>query len=75
MFLPHRTTVTTAGTPAYMAPELLQNQPFNKSVDVYAFGVLLWEVRRIVVILGCNARLDAKHLLGPLLPSYQGTLR
>ncbi|CAM9305926.1 unnamed protein product, partial [Laminaria digitata] len=39
-----RTTVTTAGTPAYMAPELLQNRPFNKSIDVYAFGVLLWEV-------------------------------
>lgn len=33
-----------AGTPSYMAPELFQNRPFNKSVDVYAFGVLLWEV-------------------------------
>jgi len=28
-----------------MAPELLENRPFNKSVDVYAFGILLWEVR------------------------------
>lgn len=28
-----------------MAPELLENRPFNKSIDVYAFGVLLWEVR------------------------------
>eukprot|EP01034_Spumella_vulgaris_P030465 gene30465-37683_t len=34
----------TAGTPAYMAPELIENRPFNKSVDVYAFGVLLWEI-------------------------------
>ncbi|CAM9271886.1 unnamed protein product, partial [Sphacelaria rigidula] len=39
-----RTTVTAAGTPAYMAPELLQGRPFNKTVDVYAFGILLWEV-------------------------------
>lgn len=35
---------TQAGTPAYMAPELLENKHFNKSVDVYAFGVLLNEL-------------------------------
>jgi serine/threonine protein kinase len=35
---------TLAGTPAYMAPELLENKPFNKSVDVYAFGILLNEL-------------------------------
>jgi serine/threonine protein kinase len=35
---------TTAGTPAYMAPELLQNATYSKSVDMYAFGVLLWEI-------------------------------
>ncbi|CAM9587396.1 unnamed protein product [Ectocarpus sp. 12 AP-2014] len=39
-----RTTVTAAGTVAYMSPQLLLGQPFNKSVDVYAFGVLLWEI-------------------------------
>lgn len=35
---------TTAGTPAYMAPELLNDKPFSKKCDVYAFGVLLWEL-------------------------------
>ena len=38
------TRIVTAGTPMYMAPELLLNKPFNKSVDVYAFGILLSEV-------------------------------
>jgi serine/threonine protein kinase len=33
-----------AGTPAYMAPELLQGRGFSKAVDVYAFGVLLAEI-------------------------------
>jgi serine/threonine protein kinase len=33
-----------AGTPNYMAPELLAGRPFGKPVDVYAFGVLLWEI-------------------------------
>ena len=35
---------TRAGTPAYMAPELLNGASFNKSVDVYAFAVLLNEL-------------------------------
>ena len=35
---------TTAGTPCYMAPELFENRSFNKKVDVYAFGMILWEL-------------------------------
>ena len=38
------TRITTAGTPSYMAPELLKNKPFSKEVDVYAFGIVLWEM-------------------------------
>ena len=34
----------TAGTPNYMAPELLLAKPFGKAVDVYAYGVLLNEL-------------------------------
>ena len=39
------TKVTQAGTPAYMCPELLEGKPFSKNVDVYSFGILMWEVR------------------------------
>ena len=38
-----------AGTPAYMAPELISVKPFNKSVDVYSFGVLLNELYSVRV--------------------------
>lgn len=33
-----------AGTPAYLAPEVYNGDNFNKSVDVFSFGVLLWEL-------------------------------
>lgn len=39
-----RTKNSGAGTPSYMAPELFAGKPFNSSVDVYAFGVLLCEL-------------------------------
>jgi serine/threonine protein kinase len=32
------------GTPAYMAPEIMANQPYNCKVDVYSLGMLCWEV-------------------------------
>jgi serine/threonine protein kinase len=35
---------TQAGTPAYMAPELFQNKSFSKTVDAYAFAILMWEL-------------------------------
>ena len=34
------------GTPAYMAPELLQENIFTEKGDVYAFAVVIWEVPR-----------------------------
>lgn len=33
-----------AGTYAWMAPELINNQPYNEKCDIYSFGVLLWEL-------------------------------
>jgi serine/threonine protein kinase/Tfp pilus assembly protein PilF len=38
------TAVGVAGTPAYMAPELFRGQPPSKATDVYAFGVVVYEM-------------------------------
>lgn len=39
----HMSTVHTAGTPSFMAPEVLRGEEANEKVDVFAFGVIVWE--------------------------------
>ncbi|XP_010543468.1 PREDICTED: serine/threonine-protein kinase CTR1-like isoform X2 [Tarenaya hassleriana] len=35
---------SAAGTPEWMAPEVLRDEPSNEKSDVYSFGVILWEI-------------------------------
>lgn len=32
------------GTPQWMAPEVLRNEPTNEKADVYSFGIIMWEL-------------------------------
>ncbi|MQM04460.1 hypothetical protein Taro_037255 [Colocasia esculenta] len=32
------------GTYRWMAPEMIQHRPYNQKVDVYSFGIVLWEL-------------------------------
>lgn len=34
---------TLTGTPSHMAPEVLMGKICDKEVDIYSFGILLWE--------------------------------
>ncbi|XP_049347135.1 serine/threonine-protein kinase EDR1-like [Solanum verrucosum] len=35
---------TSAGTPEWMAPELIRNEPFTEKCDIFSFGVIMWEL-------------------------------
>ena len=35
---------SVAGTPAFMAPELFEDNTFTEKSDVYSYAVVLWEI-------------------------------
>ncbi|KAJ4976744.1 hypothetical protein NE237_001850 [Protea cynaroides] len=35
---------SAAGTPEWMAPELIRNEPFTEKCDVFSLGVIMWEL-------------------------------
>lgn len=35
---------TSAGTPEWMAPELIRNEPFTEKCDIFSLGVIMWEL-------------------------------
>lgn len=40
----HFTKSAFKGTPIYMAPEILQNEQYTKSSDVYAFAIIVYQI-------------------------------
>jgi tetratricopeptide (TPR) repeat protein len=61
---------TFMGTVAYMAPELIQGQPATVQSDLYAFGVLLYEIvaGRQPFEAEHLAAVLSQHLYAPVVP-------
>jgi len=43
-FQDSKNVMTTCGTPLWMAPEIIRRKEYNYKVDVYSYGVVLWEI-------------------------------
>lgn len=40
----HMRDCSSAGTPEWMAPELIRNEPFTEKCDIFSLGVIIWEL-------------------------------
>lgn len=36
--------MTQCGSPLWMAPEMIRNDPYDDRIDVFSYGVVLWEL-------------------------------
>jgi len=43
-FLSEKKAMTQVGTPMWMAPEIIMGKKYTEKADVYAFGIILWEI-------------------------------
>jgi serine/threonine protein kinase len=59
------TTTGDVGTKSYKAPEIKPSAPYGRAVDVYAFGVMVWEMvydqRRSSQLIKAVSEYDKQH--------------
>eukprot|EP00471_Norrisiella_sphaerica_P002510 CAMPEP_0184484532 /NCGR_PEP_ID=MMETSP0113_2-20130426/6237_1 /TAXON_ID=91329 /ORGANISM="Norrisiella sphaerica, Strain BC52" /LENGTH=779 /DNA_ID=CAMNT_0026865553 /DNA_START=165 /DNA_END=2504 /DNA_ORIENTATION=+ len=76
-FQDSKNVMTTCGTPLWMAPEIIRRKEYNYKVDVYSYGIVLWELytRKIPYkSLGIPAKYLVKKVametLRPRIPTH-----
>ncbi|KAG2488113.1 hypothetical protein HYH03_013261 [Edaphochlamys debaryana] len=60
-----------AGTIMYMAPEVIRDEPYNEKVDVFSFGVVLYEVFGRVLLLETYGKDELEALSARISNGYR----
>ncbi|KXZ50578.1 hypothetical protein GPECTOR_16g753 [Gonium pectorale] len=60
-----------AGTLLYMAPEVIRHEPYNEKVDVFSFGVVLYEVFGRILLLESYSRDELENLSARIAQGFR----
>ncbi|GLI70863.1 hypothetical protein VaNZ11_015882, partial [Volvox africanus] len=60
-----------AGTLLYMAPEVIRHEPYNEKVDVFSFGVVLYEVFGRVLLLELYSKDELEALSSRIAEGFR----
>lgn len=67
--------MTHCGTPAWIAPEVLQGSSLSVQADIYSFGIIMWEIAtRRLPFEGENFTNVAFNVIGGKRPQVPLTL-
>ena len=66
-------TGTLAGTPVYLAPEVVKSRLYDYKADIYSFGIMLWEMwygNRALLDVGGNVYEFFEKVVGGARPTH-----
>lgn len=58
---------TLCGTPLYLSPELLSSEKYDRSVDLWAIGVMTYEMLTGEMPFGIKTMQDLRNIVSDLL--------
>ena len=62
-----------AGTPLYLAPEVIKSRLYDYKADIYSFGIMLWEMwygNRALLDVGGNVYEFFEKVVGGARPTH-----